>query len=303
MPSAADPVVWQFEAIGAPWRLDVHPGGDGAGAGDSDRAAVDERIALFDRDWSRFRDDSRIAAIAHAAGRHPLAADAGPLIRHLRDLYEVTGGRVNPLVGRSLEQLGYDAAYRLRPAGEPIAAPAWDDAITLVDDGQGGLTLETASPVVLDVGAAGKGYLVDLVTELLIDRGADGAVVDGSGDLRAVGEASIRVGLENPANPELVVGVVELSGGRALAASAPNRRAWGAGLHHLVDAMTGRPIALDVIATWAVADSALVADGAATALFLGEPAAIAKRLGVEYVRMHADGRLEASPGWEGELFR
>jgi len=303
MPLAADPVVWEFEAIGAPWRLDVHPGRDGAGATVADRAAVDERIAVFDRDWSRFRDDSRIAAIARTPGRHRLAADAGPLMRHLRDLYEVTAGRVNPLVGRSLEQLGYDASYRLTPTGDPIVAPAWDDAISLVTDTDGTLAGDAASPVVLDVGAAGKGYLVDIVADLLIDRGAFGAVVDGSGDLRAVGAASIRVGLENPANPELVVGVVELAAGRALAASAPNRRAWGAGLHHLVDAMTGRPLALDVIATWAVADSALVADGAATALFLGEPRAIAERLGVEYVRMHADGRLEASPGWEGELFR
>ncbi|RZT58330.1 thiamine biosynthesis lipoprotein [Microcella alkaliphila] len=304
MPSATDPVVWEFEAIGAPWRLDVHPGRESAGGTDADRVAVDERIAQFDRDWSRFRDDSRIAAIARTPGQHSLAADAGPLMRHLRELYEVTNGRVNPLVGRSLEQLGYDATYRLTPAGDPIAAPAWDDAIALTKDGgDGALALDTASPVVLDVGAAGKGYLVDLVAELLLERGAAGAVVDGSGDLRAAGEASIRVGLENPANSELVVGVVELAAGRALAASAPNRRAWGPGLHHLVDAMTGRPLALDVIATWAVADSALVADGAATALFLGEPTEIAERLGVEYVRMHADGRLEASPGWEGELFR
>jgi FAD:protein FMN transferase len=302
MPSPTDLVVWQFEAIGAPWRIDVQPGPTGAGATLEDRAAVDARIARFDRDWSRFRDDSRIRAMSRNGGRHALADDAGPLMAHLRDLYEVTQGRVNPLVGRSLEQLGYDATYRLIAQGEPIAAPAWEDAISLVTDGDQ-LALDAPAPIVLDVGAAGKGYLVDLVAELLIARGADGAVVDGSGDLRAVGEASIRVGLENPANPDLVVGVVELAAGRALAASAPNRRAWGEGLHHIVDATTGRPVAGSVIATWAVADSALVADGAATALFLGEPRAITERLGVEYVRMHADGRLEASDGWEGDVFR
>jgi FAD:protein FMN transferase len=302
MPSPARPVVWQFEAIGAPWRIDVEPGPNGAGASPDDRAAVDARIEHFDRDWSRFRDDSRVAAMSRGSGRHTLAEDAAPLMDHLRDLYDVTAGRVNPLVGRSLEQLGYDVSYRLVAVGDPVVAPRWEDAIALVTDGDR-LALDAPAPIVLDVGAAGKGYLVDLVAELLLTRGAHGAVVDGSGDLRAVGRASIRVGLENPANPTLVIGTVELSGGRALAASSPNRRAWGEGLHHIVDATTGRPITGTVIATWALADSALVADGAATALFLGEPRAIADRLGVEYVRMHADGRIEASDGWEGELFR
>lgn len=301
MLSPANEVVWQFEAIGAPWRIDVTPGPDGQGARPEDREAVDARIEQFDRDWSRFRDDSLVTAIARAGGSHRLPVDAGPLLQHFRDLYQVTGGRVSPLVGRSLEQLGYDAHYRLTPSGDPIAAPEWGSAIALREDGER-LTLDAPSPVGIDVGAAGKGYLVDLVAELLIARGARGAVVDGSGDLRAVGESRIRVGLENPANPSLVVGTVTLERGRALAASAPNRRAWGDGLHHIVDATTGIPVSGSVIATWAVAESALVADGAATALFVGEPRAIAERLGVEYVRMHADGRLEASPGFDGEVF-
>lgn len=301
MLSPANEVVWQFEAIGAPWRIDVTPGPDGQGARPDDRAAVDARIEQFDRDWSRFRDDSLVTAIARAGGSHRLPGDAGPLLQHFRDLYQVTGGRVSPLVGRSLERLGYDAHYRLTPSGDPISAPEWDSAIALREDGDR-LTLDAPSPVGIDVGAAGKGYLVDLVAELLIARGARGAVVDGSGDLRAVGESRIRVGLENPTNPSLVVGTATLENGRALAASAPNRRAWGDGLHHIVDATTGIPVANGVIATWAVADSALVADGASTALFVGEPRAIAERLRVEYVRMHADGRLEASAGWNGEVF-
>ncbi len=301
MLSPADEVVWQFEAIGAPWRIDVAPGAHGDGAQADDRAAVDARIEQFDRDWSRFRDDSLVSLIGRTGGSHRLPRDADALFAHYRELYEVTGGRVSPLVGRSLDRLGYDAAYRLAPSGEPIGAPPWDDALSLRTEGDR-LVLDAPSPVGIDVGAAGKGYLVDLLAELLIARGARGAVVDGSGDLRAVGESRIRVGLENPTNPSLVVGTATLENGRALAASAPNRRAWGDGLHHIVDATTGIPVANGVIATWAVADSALVADGASTALFVGEPRAIAERLGVEYVRMHADGRLEASAGWNGEVF-
>ena len=156
------PVAWTFEAIGTHWRIDTR---DPLAPSIAD--AVTDRVARFDRDWSRFRADSRIAALA-TPGRHRLADDAGPLLAFYRELFEATAGRVTPLVGRTLEALGYDAAYRLRAAADIPSVPAWDAAIAW--DGE---HLEVVTPVVLDVGAAGKGYLVDLVSDLLVDAGID----------------------------------------------------------------------------------------------------------------------------------
>ncbi|WP_324287749.1 FAD:protein FMN transferase [Microcella daejeonensis] len=229
--------------------------------------------------------------------------DAAALLGLYEQLYAITGGRLSPLVGASLERLGYDAAYRLEPSGPPLAAPVWEDALTLVRSADGDLRLDAVAPVTLDVGAAGKGLLVDLVGELLLEHGVADPVVDASGDLRAWGGTGIRVALQNPANASKAIGVVELAEGRALCASALDRRRWGEGLHHIVDAVTGRPVDEGVIGTFAVADSALVADGAATALFLADPHAIGDRLGVEWVRMFANGSIESSADWKGELFR
>ena len=114
-------------------------------------------------------------------------------------------------------------------------------------------------------GAAGKGYLIDLVSGVLAEQGYPEHVIDASGDLLARGEVRMRVALEHPRDPKKAIGVVELHDG-ALAASASNRRAWGDGLHHVLDAVTGEPTG-SVLATWALADSAMLADGAATALF------------------------------------
>jgi thiamine biosynthesis lipoprotein len=83
--------------------------------------------------------------------------------------------------------------------------------------------------------------------------------VDGSGDLRHSGDSSIQVGLEHPLDSGLVIGVVKLKN-RALCASATNRRSWGDGLHHVLDARTGLPVR-EVIATWVIADDAATADG------------------------------------------
>ncbi|MDO7883695.1 FAD:protein FMN transferase [Salinibacterium soli] len=281
----------EFEAIGTRWQV------DSAEALEPELVlAMHERIARFDATWSRFRDDSLVRRIAREPGSWRLPADAPPLLDLYRRLYVATDGAVSPLVGRSLEVLGYDAAYSLRPSGPARPAPAWEDAVRW-----DGSTLTAVRPVMIDIGAAGKGYLVDLVGELLVAGGATGVVVDASGDLRRWDAApGYRVALEHPADPTKAIGVIEL-GGRAICASATNRRAWGNGLHHVLDATTGLPTSR-VIATWAIAPTALVADGCATALFFADADRIAEEFGVQFVRVHSTGRVEFSPDLDGEMF-
>jgi thiamine biosynthesis lipoprotein len=173
--------------------------------------------------------------------------------------------------------------------------PRWDDAISW-----DGLRLTTSRPVMLDVGAAGKGYLVDLVCDLLAGAGLDDYVVDASGDLVHRGSEPLRVALEHPFDPAKAVGVYELSNG-ALCASAPNRRAWGNGLHHIVDAVTGLPTA-GVAASWAMSGTGLVADGLATGLFFRDAAAFGALGAFEYLRMFPDGSAEFSRTFTGEIF-
>jgi thiamine biosynthesis lipoprotein len=294
-----------FDAIGVPWRIGVGSsetplGSIGAPLAEADLLAVLERIEQFDRDWSRFRDDSLVSRIAREPGSWRLPADAAPMLELYEQLHALTDARVSPLVGASLERLGYDAAYRLTEAGDALPAPSWADSIALRQAPEG-LVLDTVSPVLLDVGAAGKGYLVDLVGDLLAARGVTETLIDASGDVRVRGERSIRIALEHPADPTKAVGIADVADA-ALCGSAINRRAWGEGLHHIVDAVTGRPVADGVIATWVVADSALLADGLATALFFVEPARLCEAFAFEWVRLSTHTGLEASAGFRGELF-
>jgi thiamine biosynthesis lipoprotein len=287
------PEVWTFDAIGTGWRIDTPEP-----VPEATRAAIAERVARFDRDWSRFRDDSLVTRISREPGRHLMPDDAPELLALYRELYLATGGRVSPLVGRALEALGYDAQYRLTPAAEPAAIPSWDDAITW-----DGSHLTTATPLLLDVGAAGKGYLVDLVSGLLAEHGIPKHVVDAGGDLITRG-VPLRVALEHPLDPSRAIGVVELSGrpaDAALCASATNRRVWGDGLHHVLDAVTGEPTS-QVIATWAIASTARWADGAATALFFDTTPNFFDLHNVVTLRVFANGRVERSPSFSGELF-
>lgn len=288
--------VWRFEAIGVPWSVTTPEPLDEVAT-----RAVRERIETYDRSWSRFREDSLVTRIGRSGGTHVLPPEAGPLLELYRVLHEATDGRMSPLVARSLDQLGYDAAHSLIPS-TPSPAPRWEDAIAW-----DGVALTAPRPVRIDVGAAGKGQLVDLVAGVLAAHGVTEATVDASGDLIHLGSDPIRVALEHPGDARLAIGVTTIGGAgregaRAICASATNRRRWGDGLHHVLDATTGLPVD-EIIATWVAAPSAMVADGVATALFLTSPDRIPSSLGATWARMSATGLVEVSEGFPAELFR
>lgn len=280
---------WAFDAIGTEWVVhSVEPVG-----ADSRRAVLDH-IERFDRTWSRFRPDSLITRIAREAGEWNLPASRD-LFALYDDLYRATGGAMNPLVGRALSDLGYDAAYSLRQVAEPSAAPSWPEAVERDGD-----VIQTAAPLLIDVGAAGKGLLVDEVMAVLADRRHLEMVIDAGGDIYVTGPQAERIGLESPWDPTRALGVVDVVD-QSICGSASNRRVWGDGLHHVLDARTGRPTT-DVIATWVVADQAMTADALATAYFFADPEALHDVAAHAFVRVHADGRIDWSPDLPGEIF-
>jgi thiamine biosynthesis lipoprotein len=59
-------------------------------------------------------------AVAPSGGRFAFPEDATALFDLYDDLVEATGGALDPLVGRDLELLGYDAAYTLTPADDDV---------------------------------------------------------------------------------------------------------------------------------------------------------------------------------------
>jgi FAD:protein FMN transferase len=292
LPSALSHEI-SFEAIGTRWSIAT------AWPLEQDiRAAIAACIEEYSRLWSRFRADSLVAQLARRAGSHRLPRHAAGLAEVYASLHRATAGQVSPLVGSSLERLGYGAGYSLVPSGGPLPAPAWDTRLDW-----NGQDLATTAPLLLDVGAAGKGQLVDLVAGELLAGGHDRCIVDAGGDMLVRTGGPLQAALEHPYDPARAIGVLEIED-QAICASAANRRVWGDGLHHVLDARTGRPVDT-VVASWAVAGSALVADGAATGLFFASPARLAEEpclSGFSGVRIFSDGRAEYWGTLKGELF-
>ena len=287
---AADWEDFAFEGIGTQWEISTpFP------LAQSVRARLLNRVEQFDAEWSRFRADSRVSVMAREPGQFDFPDEAERLGPLYRMLYGLTGGAMTPLIGASLERLGYDAHYSLTPSGSPLPAPRWDEVLEWA-----GTTITTNSPVVLDIGAAGKGLLVDLLADELNAEGIGSFVIDGSGDLLARGPQSVQVALEHPYNPGEAIGIVPLAG-RALCASASNRRSWGDGLHHVLDGTTGQPVRT-AVATWALADTAMLADALATALFFAPGARLEQEFEFSWLTVFSDGSAAHSAEFEGTLF-
>lgn len=281
----------RFPAIGTQWRLTTPEPLPAAV-----RTAVAERIDRYDRAFSRFRADSTVAAARRRAGRHRFPAEAADLFETYHRLHRLTGGAVNPLVGGSLAHLGYGPGRAAAATGGRPAAD-WTRCRTR------GSLLSTDVPVALDLGAAGKGQLADLVLGVLRSHcpGDSGPItVDAGGDIvRHPGTPARaeRIGLESPFVDGEVIGAVALTGG-ALCGSGVRRRRWD-GWHHVLDARTGLPVT-EVVATWALAGSGLRADAAATALFFVDVAAVWAGFGAAGLRVFADGSAQwwPDPRWE-----
>jgi len=280
---------WRFEAIGTSWEIassrellaDI-------------RQEILREIDAFDTAYSRFRPDSLLRKAAETSSAVEFPESVLKLFDFYDDLFEVTGGKVTPLVGDVLAAAGYDEHYSLQPH-EKIA-PIEDYSKIVQRDGS---KLQLTKPVLVDIGAVGKGFLVDHLTEHLKKAGHTDFIVDGSGDMRIVGNLTEVIGLEHPHNNNEVIGTVQINN-KALCASAVNRRAWGE-WHHVIDPTSGRPTR-EVIATWVIADSAMVADGLATALFFAPPQVLAKKYNYEYLRMNANGSVEYSDYFSKGVF-
>jgi thiamine biosynthesis lipoprotein len=229
------PSRYSFDAIGTQWEVDTDlplPA--------IVRQRIKARVEAFDQTYSRFRADSLVSrvATAQAGGCFTFPADSPALFNLYDQLHGLTSGAVDPLVGRRLEQLGYDLRYSLQPVpGWQAAGPdsiCWPREVL-----RHGSVIHTQGPLLLDVGAAGKGQLVDSIASLVRAADVRAATVDAGGDMRHFGPVPVRVGLEHPLDPTRVVGVVELRnaapGGRACttcsmpAGASRQRRCWPPG--------------------------------------------------------------------------
>jgi thiamine biosynthesis lipoprotein len=284
---------FNFEGIGTKWQVDIYQ----KLSKEKENfilLLIKNRIDVFDKAYSRFRDDSLIMKISKESGNFTLPEDARPMMALYYDLYKKTNGFFTPLVGDLLSDAGYDANYSLQPKKEFEKVPEWEEIIEYKHP-----NIHIKKPAILDFGAGGKGYLVDLVGEVLEENEILEYCINAGGDILHKGKTPIRVGLENPDNINQVVGIYPLKNG-SICGSAGNRRAWE-NFTHIMNPKT-LTSQKGILAVWVVAKTALLADALATCLFFVPAYTLADTYEFEYILIKNDHSIEKSDNFQGEIF-
>jgi FAD:protein FMN transferase len=229
---------------------------------------------------SRFRADSEVSRLASGSGT---ASISTMLCEHLGAALgaaELTGGLVDPTVGRAMCDNGYDEdidAVRARDTsttGDGAVVPGWR-TVHLVED-----ALEVTLPTgtLLDLGATAKAHAADDLAARLSQLLPGGFLVNLGGDLAIAGDLpddGWRVGIEDGDDGDRTVETITLTSG-GVATSSTRRRRWRTAdgeQHHVVDPRTGRSATTPWVQVTVLASSALEANAWSTAaIVLGDDA-------------------------------
>jgi thiamine biosynthesis lipoprotein len=209
-------------------------------------------LRALDLACSRFRDDSELVALNQSAGR-PVRVSAmlyGAL-KAAVTAGRLSGGLVDPTVGRALGRAGYTVSFeRLTGLVAVTAAPptaAGRLGELEIDPDSERRLVRVPAGVELDLGASAKAWLADQVARVVASRGA-GALVAIGGDIAVCGPAPadgwpVRIGADHAApltTPGPVVAIT--AGGIASSSTALRRWKTTAGEHHhIIDPRHGLP--------------------------------------------------------------
>ena len=295
----------RFRAMGTDAHLAV-VGGDDAMLRDGE-----QHVRELEGLWSRFLDTSELSGLnRHAGSVVVVSPQTFELVTKAVAAWRRTGGRFDPTVGAALAAHGYDRTFTevvrsVAPAPDPSLRPAPGPGDIGLVSGVNAIIMPVG--VSLDAGGIGKGLAADLIAQALLASGADGALVNLGGDLRAVGRPPSSEGwsitVPDPLQPDRELLRLAIPEG-AVATSSRLRRRWrttSGEAHHLIDPSTGRPAETDVVAVTVVAGEAWWAEALTKALFLGGPAALEDIDDVHAVVVTADGTRHATADLEATL--
>lgn len=286
-----------FEALGTGWHIDI----DAENIPVTLESEMKQLTDQFGQQQSRFINTSEATSFRDKkAGIYTVSPTLATLLNASQQLRHLTNGGFDPAVATLLEEVGYDAEYRLSQAPNRHEVkwrrPEWSIH---------GDQLSIDGPVVFDIGGIGKGYWIDQLSEYLIAQGFPYHLVDGGGDMKATTKkdgSGWNIAIEWPGKPDTAIGQVELKN-QGFAASDTFRRRWKQ-WHHLIHAQQLQPVE-HLAGAVATAPTAFLADQCTSALFFSTEknySYCAQQLHSEYLIIHPDDAVLMSRHWSGEFF-
>lgn len=252
-----------------------------AAYGDNAQTALqesEERIRQVESLWSVTDAQSEIYRANHSGGQPvSVSSETAELLSFALEMARKTGGALDPTIYPVLTAWGFTTDSRQVPSEEQIARElgyVGYDRIRLE-----GTELTVPEGMELDLGAVGKGYTADLVTEILKAHDVGSALISLGGNIQAVGSrpdgSDWRIGIRAPWE-DGNLGVLEISDAAVVTSGGyENYFEDGDGTiyWHILDPATGYPADSGLQSVTIVGSQGRLCDALSTALFVMGPQA------------------------------
>ena len=249
------------------------------------RAAGEEAITEITRlhnELSAFRPQSQIGRVNAGASTGPVhvTPELFSLLTDIRRLSEMTGGAFDVTVGPLLETWGFRGPRKRAPDETAVSEALARVGISHVSlNAQDRTVSFDHAGMRLDLGGVGKGYALDVATDVLRSAGVSCALLHGgTSTVRAIGQDPAgnpwKIAVRHPSEDggEGFMKIVTLED-VAMSVSAASGRVFeaeGRVYGHVIDPRTGYPASVAELAV-VVTPGAMVADALSTGLLvLGE---------------------------------
>jgi len=272
-------VTLQGETMGTTYNVTT-VGGPETLSEDTVQEAIDQALARVNASMNNWDPSSEVSQFNNRddSAAQKISADFAIVMQAARDIHAASNGAFDVTLGPVISLWGFGP----RTPESPVPTDS-DLAAAMALTGQarllelsGDMLAKTDPAISVNLSAIAKGYGVDAIAQGIASLGVEDYIVEIGGDLIAQGNNPDgnpwRIAIERPTDTidqaQAVQQIIAISG-KGMATSGDYRNYFeqdGVRYSHIIDATTGRPVTHKTASVTVLADSAMLADGWATAL-------------------------------------
>lgn len=234
---------------------------------------AEERVTELEKMWSVTDENSEIYAVNHSGGKPVKVSDeTAGLLEFSLKISKLTNGALDCTMYPILTEWGFTTSDYKIPTDEKISELLENTGYEKVElDGN---SVTVPENMQIDLGAVGKGYAGDLVTEVLKENGIESALLDLGGNIQTIGTkpdgTEWKLGLRSPFD-EGSFATLEVSDCAVITSGGYERYFVGDDgetYWHILDSETGKPAHSGLVSVTIVGKDGRLCDALSTSLFV-----------------------------------
>lgn len=235
-----------------------------------------KRITELESKWSVTNENSEIYQINHSQGNSvEVSQVTADLLQFTLNIAEQTDGALDPTIYPLVEEWGFISGNYQIPSDEKLQELLQNTGYEKVSISKNRITVPEGFE--LDLGAVGKGYTGEILTDLLKDQGITSALLDIGGNIQLVGRKpdgnKWRLGIQDPFG-EGTLGVLEAEDCAVVTSGGYERYFTGKdgkNYWHILNPDDGKSADSGLVSVTIIAKEGRLCDALSTAFFVMGP--------------------------------